>query len=117
LAPGLANFVDNNCWYLFGTRLHSDFVIARPFTDAAKTVKLCIVSSDDERDADKKSGKENKKLRLGRRKRTGDAGGPANSTRCQSYDREQQRKRCKKRFHVRMLIYLMLKKLCSLLSA
>jgi len=60
LFPGLASFVDNNCWFLFGTRLKSDRLIKKPFTDNSSDPKWFIVSSDDEMDADKKSDKENK---------------------------------------------------------
>ena len=62
LFEGLANFVDNNCWFLFGTRLKSERLITKPFTDNAGDPKwFKIVSSDDdEMDVDTKSDKENK---------------------------------------------------------
>jgi hypothetical protein len=52
---GLANFVDNNCWFLFGTRLKSNLAVIKPFTDASKKGKWVILTSDDELDDDKVS--------------------------------------------------------------
>ena len=75
---GLANFVDNNCWFLFGTRLKSDLPDLKPFTDAAKKGKWIILTSDDERDAEKKPGKENKFDRKKIKLVTATASGPGN---------------------------------------
>ena len=59
--------MDNNCWYLFGTRIKSDLSTIRPFKDNSSNPKWVILSSDDE--LEEAAGKENKcerkKIKLG----------------------------------------------------
>ena len=64
---GLAKFVDNNCWYLFGTRIKSgEFKKdVHLFTDNSAEQTWKLLSSDDETEMERKETKsEIKKLKL-----------------------------------------------------
>lgn len=64
---GLAKFVDNNCWYLFGTRIKSGELKKEVhlFTDNSAERTWKMLSSDDEAEMEGKESKsEVKKLKL-----------------------------------------------------